>query len=77
MSEPKSERELLEEISRKLDKVIGGLAIMGKGQNDQIRVFRSLNLDWGDIGNMVGLNPDAARKRLGAQKNGAGRMAKQ
>lgn len=60
----KSDNELLQEISVKLDQVIAMMAIDGKDQNQQIAILRSFNMDWKTIGLLVGLKPDAARKRL-------------
>ena len=71
MSEPKTERQLLADISARLDKVVGFLAIAGRDQNDQIKILRGLDFDWNDIGAMVGLKADAARMRVNSLKNGA------
>jgi hypothetical protein len=71
MSEPKDQRRLLEDISAKLDKVVGFLAIADRDQNDQIKILRSLEYDWAEIGMFVGLTADAARMRFNTLKNGA------
>lgn len=61
----KSERELLGEVSEKLDKVVALLAVNGKTQDEQIAILRSFNHDWNFIGTLTGLSADAARMRFG------------
>ena len=61
---------LLTEISKKLDTVIAALLANGKDQDEQIRILRELEHDWPTIGKMVGLKPDAARKRYSNSANG-------
>jgi hypothetical protein len=73
MTESKTERQLLEDISAKLDKLLGFVAIAGREQGEQIKILRGLNFEWSDIGTMVGLKADAARKRFNAPKNDAGK----
>jgi hypothetical protein len=75
MSEQKTEFQLLAEISSKLDRVIGLLAISGRDQNDQIRILKGLGFEWGEIGTMVGLKGDAARKRLNSFNDSSRRSA--
>ena len=60
----KDERELLAEISAKLDRVIGLLATAGKELDEKIEVLRGLGLEWNVVGPLVGLNADAARMRM-------------
>lgn len=62
--------ELLTEISKKMDMVVGMLATSGKTQEEQIRILRDLQHDWPTIGRMVGMNADAARIRYSRIKNG-------
>src|SRR5712671_6747993 len=69
MTEVPDERQLLQEISAKLDKVVGCLAIIGKDQNEQITTLRNLSFDWPFIGTIVGLNSDAARMRYASSKS--------
>lgn len=59
-----STEQLLEEISAKLDRILAALLIAGREQNVQIGILRSYNFEWNEIGQMVGLNADAARKRF-------------
>jgi hypothetical protein len=68
MDEQKTERELLGEISSKLDRVVGLLATAGKEAGDQIRILRYVGFDWNEIGQFVGLKPDAARMRFNSLK---------
>ena len=65
----KSERELLAEVSDKLDKVIALLAVNGKSENEQISILKELGHDWKFIGTLTGLEPDTARMRHSAKKN--------
>jgi hypothetical protein len=66
----KIERDILEEISGKLDRVIAIIATQGRDQDGQIRVLRNLGYDWKFIGAATGLNADAARFRYTRFKNG-------
>ena len=75
MADLRTERQLLEDISVKLDKLIGFAAISGRDQTSQIEVLRGLGFEWGDIGIMVGLKADAARKRLESRAKGRGTKA--
>lgn len=63
MKSMKSERELLEEISKKLDMLIGIFAIQGKDTDAQIHILKHRGLDWEEIGSLVGMKPDAVRMR--------------
>ena len=49
----KSEKELLEEISSKLDKLIGISAIQGKEKDDQIRILKKLGFQAAEIEKLV------------------------
>ena len=61
--ENKSERDLLADISAKLDRVAALIAIQGKEQDEQISVLTSLGFDSKAIGLFVGISGDAVRKR--------------
>jgi len=50
-----TEKELLEEISQKLDKIIGILAIQGKSETTQIRILKKLKFSADDIGKLLGI----------------------
>jgi hypothetical protein len=63
MSGEKSERELLAEISGKLDLVIGALAIQGRDPASQINVLESLGMDSSAIGALLGLSASSVRGR--------------
>jgi hypothetical protein len=66
----KNERELLEDISGKLDRLIAVMATQGRAQDEQIRILRNLGYDWKFIGATTGLKADAARIRYSRSKNG-------
>ena len=51
----KSTEELLSEISQKLDKIIGILAIQGKDEDTQIRILKQLGFEAIEIGNILGV----------------------
>jgi len=59
----KSEKELLEEISGKLDKLIGILAIQGKNEDDTIKILKKLGFTSEETGTLVGLTDAAVRMR--------------
>jgi hypothetical protein len=63
MALEKTERELLHEISERLNKIIGLLAIEGKSQNHQIEILSALGFDSKTTGLFVGLSGDAVRQR--------------
>lgn len=58
-----TELELLAEINQKLKLILAALSIQGKEVGTQIRMLKNLDLDWKEIGNLVGLEPDTARMR--------------
>jgi len=58
-----SEKELLREIAQKLDQLIAVIVTQGRSKEEQIAVLRNLDFDWKFIGKVVGMAPDAARKR--------------
>lgn len=64
----KTEKELLQEISGKLDQLVGLVACQGKDLETQIRVLRGFRFDWPLVGLVVGLEADAARKRFSRSK---------
>lgn len=65
----KSERELLEEISKKLDKLIGILAIQGKNEDEQIRILKVLGFTSKQTGNLVGIEESTIRHRKAWTEN--------
>ncbi len=60
----KSAEELLEEINEKLNKLVAISAIQGKETNIQIKILNDHGFTWEEIGKLVGLTPDVARKRF-------------
>lgn len=68
MGSDKTQTQLLEEISERLDKVIGLLAIQGKTQDEQIDILTELGFDSKTVGLFVGLSGDAVRKRRSERK---------
>ena len=63
MSNVKSEKELLEEISGKLDKIMGVLAIQGKEEDSQIRILKNQGFNSEEVGKLVGLKETTVRMR--------------
>jgi len=51
----KSEKELLEEISTKLDKLMGILAIQGKKEDEQIQILKKLGFPAVEIEKLLGV----------------------
>lgn len=64
MSNDVSQHILLEAIDRKLEILLSVVIAHGRPQDEQIEILRPRGLDWPTIGTLVGLKPDAARKRL-------------
>lgn len=58
---PKSETELLQEISHKLDTLIGTLAIQGKEPREQVGILTKLGLTGPEIGTLIGKTANAVR----------------
>jgi len=69
MPVPKTELELLAEISAKLDLLVGIALVSGKSEDNQILVLREHGHDWPTIGKVVGIKPNAARMRHDRMKN--------
>lgn len=63
MAKPKVERELPEDISDKLDRLIGIIAIQGNTQEQQIAVLPDLGFSSATIGALIGMKPSTIRKR--------------
>lgn len=59
----KSEIELLEEISNKIDRLIGIIAIQGKDEDVQIRILKRLGFTSKETGDLTGLTDATVRKR--------------
>jgi len=59
----KSEKDLLQEISEKLDKITAILATQGKDLDTQIAILYGFDWEWDEIGRIVGMKADAARMR--------------
>lgn len=58
----KSEKELLEEISAKLDKLIGVLAISGKDPKKQIEILKGLGFSIAETSTITGQTLDVVKK---------------
>jgi len=59
----KNERELLEEINAKLEKILGVLAIQNiKDVDSKIKILKNLRLSSGEIGTLLGLENVRVRK---------------
>lgn len=71
MAIEKTERELLQDINKRLDKLIGIVAIQGKPQNQQIEILDGLGFDSKTAGLYVGLSADAVRQRKSQLKRKA------
>ncbi len=65
----KSEKELLKEISEKLDKLIGILAIQGKNKDEQIRILKKFGFPSNLTGILVGMKESAVRNRKSWMQN--------
>jgi len=63
----KSEKELLEEISKKLDKILGVIAVQDKNLDvdSKIKILRNNGFDSNEIGPFVGLSGSAVRDKKG------------
>jgi len=64
----KSEKELLREISEKLDKIIAVLATQGKNTDTQIDILHGFGWEWDEVGTLVGMKGDAVRMRYSRKK---------
>lgn len=59
----KSERELLEEINRKLEDLVSLIAIQGKDTDTQIKILIKRKYKPREIASFIGLTPNAVRLR--------------
>lgn len=59
----KTTEELLEEISKKLDKLTGILAIEGKDEDQQIKILTDLGFTSAEVGSLMGLPSGTIRRR--------------
>ena len=66
MKKEKSERELLADISKKLDHVIGLLTIQQSegDENAKIRLLYEIGMEPTSIGAILGLSPNAVKIRM-------------
>jgi len=65
----KSSEELLKEISEKLDKLMGILAIQGKDEDTQIRILKSQGFTSEEVGKLIGLKETTIRMRKAWKEN--------
>lgn len=63
MASDKSERELLEEISMKLDRLTALQTIQGKELDAQIAILTRMGFSSTEIGSIIGRHPDSVRRR--------------
>lgn len=63
MAIERSEKDLLAEISAKLDRLVGVMAIQGKDQDAQVDTLYALGFDSKTIGALVGLSDSTVRGR--------------
>jgi len=61
----KTEKDLLLEISLKLDKILGVLAIQNKKEDIQIRILKNLGFSSSQAGAILGINPSSLRDKKG------------
>lgn len=66
MKKEKTERELLADISKKLDHVIGLLTIQqhDDDENAKIKLLYGLGIEPATIGAILGMSPDAVTMRM-------------
>jgi len=66
MNSEKSERELLTEISKKLDRVFGALIMQNDeyDENAKVKILYDLGLDPGSIALILGLSKSAVMVRM-------------
>ena len=60
----KSEKELLNEINEKLNKILGLIAIQNKSRQEQLKILDGLDFSSVDIGKMLGISDGAVRNML-------------
>lgn len=61
--EEQKTEDLLHEISEKLDKIMGVLAIQGKDEDKQIEILKKLGFKSNLTGALLGLKESAVRNR--------------
>lgn len=71
VSSEKTEKDLLQEISAKLDRLTGVTAIQGKGLDAQIKILTALGLSSFEIGAILDKHPDYIREVRSKRKKGA------
>jgi len=60
----KSEKEILQEISEKLDKIIGLIATQNKPRIEQLKILDGLGFSSVNIGKMLGIHDGTVRGML-------------
>lgn len=66
---PRSELELLSEISAKLDRVIAVLAAQGKDRDTQVAILAAAGCESTFVGRIVGITPGAVRNLPGWRRS--------
>lgn len=70
MKNKKSTDQLLEEISKKLDKIIGVLAVQNiKDDNTKIKILKKLNFTSDEVGALLGIKGTSVRTRKAWKDN--------
>lgn len=72
----KSEKDLLLEISEKLDRLIAAVMVQGKDQATQLKIFSALGIDSASIGAMMGMSASGVRTIKYRGKKGKQKKAK-
>jgi len=71
-----STEELLDESNKKLDKIIGLLAVQGKDEDKQIKVLVGLGFTSKEVGVLIGKSAGAIRKITMRSKKSAKKKVK-
>ena len=73
MNKVKSERELLADISKKLDQIVGLLIVRQSGGDENANIKLLYELDWEPamIGAVLGLTPNAVMVRMSRMRKKA------
>jgi hypothetical protein len=61
-AQPKTELQLLADISAKFDRLMAVMAAQGKDRDTQVAILASANCDSGFVGTLIGMSPGAVRK---------------
>lgn len=73
----KSDNQLLQEISEKLNKILGIMATQNKPRLEQLKILDGLGFSSLEIGKMLGISDGAVRNMLFTAKNKKSKNSKQ